>query len=163
MQLAGLDKLLWIYLRLLFTQHSLDRFLNKTNERQIRNDLKNLEERLGGIPADDASAQRQRMRKAIEDNLATTRSRLSNFEKARDNLQFVQLEIERLENKIRTISEMAVNRQEPEFISGQVDEVAGSMVQTERTMSELDFLTGLGTADEAVPPMMQRETVVTKR
>ena len=71
--------------------------------------------------------------------------------------------IERLENKIRTISEMAVNRQEPEFISGQVDEVAGSMVQTERTMSELDFLTGLGTADEAVPPMMQRETVVTKR
>lgn len=163
LQLAGLDKLLWIYLRLLFTQHSLERFLHKTNDRQIRGDLEKLEERLAGIPADDASAQRQRMRKAIEDNLETTRSRLSNFEKARDNLQFVQLEIERLENKIRTISEMAVNRQEPEFISGQVDEVATSMVQTERTMSELDFLTGLNAADEAVPRMMQRETVTAKQ
>jgi hypothetical protein len=148
---------------LLFTQHSLERFLNKTNERQIRGDLEKLEDRLKGIPADDASAQRQRMRKAIEDNLATTRTRLSNFEKARDNLQFVQLEIERLENKIRTISEMAVNRQEPEFISGQVDEVATSMVHTERTMSELDFLTGLNATDEAVPPMLQRETVVAKK
>ena len=58
---------------------------------------------------------------------------------------------------------MAVNRHEPDFISGQVDEVASSMVQTERTMSELDFLTGLDTADEAVPRMVQRETVTAKK
>jgi hypothetical protein len=103
------------------------------------------------------------MRRAILDNLETSKNRLDNFQKAKDNLALVQLEIDRLENKIRAISEMAVNRHEPEFISGQVDEVAGSMVQTERTMSELDFLTGLDAVDEAVPPMMQRETVMAKR
>jgi hypothetical protein len=38
---------------------------------------------------------------------------------------------------------MAVNRQEPDFISGQVDQVASSMLETERTMNELRFATGL--------------------
>ncbi len=162
MQLEGLDKLLWIYLKLLFTQHSLVRFVEQTDESQIRSDVKQLERRIGEIPEGAAELQRQKMRKALTDNLETSQTRLANFQKARDNLQLVELEIDRLENKIRAISEMAVNRQEPDFISGQVDEVAGSMVQTERTMSELDFLTGLDAADEAVPPMMQREAVLAK-
>jgi hypothetical protein len=163
LQLAGLDKLLWTYLKLLFTEHSLDRFVEQTDEGQIRGDVQQLERRLGEIPADAADLQRQKMRKALADNLETSKTRLTNFQKAKDNLQLVQLEIDRLENKIRAISEMAVNRHEPDFISGQVDEVASSMVQTERTMGELDFLTGLDTADEAVPRMMQRETVTAKK
>jgi hypothetical protein len=163
MQLAGLDKLLWIYLKLLFTQHSLDRFVEQTDEATIQGDIRQLEQRLERTPEDPAIPQREKMRRAILDNLETSKNRLDNFQKAKDNLALVQLEIDRLENKIRAISEMAVNRHEPEFISGQVDEVAGSMVQTERTMSELDFLTGLDAVDEAVPPMMQRETVMAKR
>ena len=163
MQLAGLDKLLWIYLKLLFTQHSLERFVEQTDENQIRGDVQQLERRISEIPEDAAELQRQKMRKALTDNLETSKTRLTNYQKANDNLQLVELEIDRLENKIRAISELAVNRQEPDFISGQVDEVAGSMVQTERTMSELDFLTGLDTADEAVPRMLQRETVLAKR
>jgi hypothetical protein len=159
MQLAGLDKLLWIYLKLLFTQHSLDRFVKQTDEGRIREDVKQLERRVEEIPEDAPGMQRQKMRKAMVDNLATSKTRLENFQKAQENLQLVELEIDRLENKIRAISEMAVNRHDPEFISGQVDEVATSMVQTERTMGELDFLTGLDAADEAVPPMMQRELV----
>ena len=88
------------------------------------------------------------MRKALADNLETSKTRLTNFQKAKDNLQLVQLEIDRLENKIRAISEMAVNRHEPDFISGQVDEVASSMVQTEKTMSDLDFLTAAARASD---------------
>jgi hypothetical protein len=162
MQLAGLDKLLWIYLKLLFTQHSLERFLKKTSDRQIRADLEKLEQRLKAVSPESADSQQQKMRKAIEDNIQTTRSRLENFQKAEGNFQLVQLEIDRLENKIRTISEMAVNRHDPEFISGEVDQVASSMVQTERTIGDLQFLTGLETTDEAVPAMMERQTVAAK-
>lgn len=164
LQLAGLDKLLWMFLRLLFTQHSLERFLLKTNEPQIRGDIAKLEDQLKGLPIATTDQQKLKMRKAVEDNLETSKSRLANFQKANDNYQLVQLEIDRLENKIRTISEMAVNRHDPDFISGQVDQVASSMVQTERTMSELQFLTGLETtAEEAVPPMLQRETITARR
>ena len=63
----------------------------------------------------------------------------------------MQLEIDRLENKIRSLSEMAVNRQEPEYISSQVDSVAASMLQTEQTMNELKFVTGLDPAGEEAP------------
>jgi len=163
MQLAGLDRLLWIYLRLLFTQDSLERFLQKTSEEQIRRDITKLEVQLKSVPASPEDPQRQKIRKALEDNLETSKTRLANVQKARDNHQLVQLEIDRLENKIRSLSELAINRQEPDFISAQVDQVVTSMVQTERTMNELQFATGLEVAEEAVPELLQRETIQVKQ
>ena len=91
----------------------------------------------------------KRVRRALEGNLETSRTHLANLDKARNNHQLVELEIDRLENKIRSLSEMAVNRQEPDFISSQVDDVASSMLETERSMNELQFATGLGEMDEA--------------
>jgi hypothetical protein len=158
LHLEGLDRLLWIYLRLLYTQHALESFLQKTNEKDIRTNIQTQEARLQKTPVDD-NPQRQRIRKSLEDNLETSRLRLQNYEKARDHMELVKLEIERLETKINSLSELAVNRQEPNFISEQVDQVASSMVQTERTMNELQFATGLATAEEEVPQLIRRESV----
>lgn len=153
-QLAGLERLLWIYLRLLYTHYALGRFLERTPEKQIQADIRRLEERLGHLPPDEANLQRQRMRKTLEDSLQTSRQRLENVRKARDNFQLIALEIERLENKIRSLSEMAINRQEPEFITSEVDQVAASMIETERTMNELRFATGLETAPADETPAL---------
>jgi chemotaxis protein histidine kinase CheA len=156
LQLAGLDRLLWIYLRLLFTQHMLERFFQKANEAQILVDIKALEQRLRRTIEGPDIPRNQKLRKSLEDNLETSRARLANFQKARDNNELVQVEIERLENKIRSLSELAINREEPDFISGQVDQVVGSMVQTERTMNELRFATGLDLVDEEIPAILRR-------
>ncbi len=51
---------------------------------------------------------------------------------------------------------------EPGFLAGQVDQVASSMVQTERTMQELQFARGLHVPDEA-PPLMQREMLTARQ
>jgi chemotaxis protein histidine kinase CheA len=155
-QIAGLDRLLWIHLRLLFTQFALYRFLKQTSEEQIQADIKRLETGLADVPAASASDRDQRVRKALEDNLQTSRDRLANLHRARDNFELVKLEIDRLENKIRSLSELAVNRQEPDYISGQVDQVAASMMETEKTMNDLRFVTGLDTVDEA-PSLLQNE------
>jgi hypothetical protein len=152
-QIAGLDRLLWIHLRLLFTQHALYRFLKQTSDEQIRADIGRLETRLAELP-ETTSEQQQRVRKALEDNLQTSRDRLANLQRARDNFDLVKLEIDRLENKIRSLSELAVNRQEPDYISGQVDQVAASMLETENTMNELRFVTGLDSIEEA-PLLME--------
>lgn len=154
-QVAGLDRLLWIYLRLLYTQHALGQFLNKTNAAEINQAIQLSEQRIKQVPDKKDDPRLQRVRKALEDNLETSRIRLDNLTKAKDNYQLVQLEIERLENKIRSLSEMAVNRQEPEFISNQVDHVAASMMETEKTMNELQFATGLNSLDEQTPEMLQ--------
>jgi hypothetical protein len=161
LQLAGLDRLLWIFLRLLFTQYSLGRFLEKTSAEQIQKEAARLESRLKEISSSSDDLQTQKVRKALEDNFETCKARLQNFEKARDNAELVGLEIDRLENKIRSLSELAVNRQEPDYISGQVDEVATSMLSTEKTMSELQFATGIDTGDEHVPELLQRSTLKT--
>jgi hypothetical protein len=161
-QIAGLDRLLWIHLRLLYTQYALYRFLKQTSEEQIRADIKRLETELSRLPASPSGEQQQRVRKALEDNLQTSQDRLTNWQRARDNFELVKLEIDRLENKIRSLSEMAVNRQEPDYISGQVDQVAASMLETEKTMNELQFVTGLDTVDEA-PSLLQGEVVLPRK
>ena len=162
LQLAGLDRLLWTFLRLLFTQHMLERFFQRTNGTQIKRDMETLEQRLKTLADAPDDPQKQKLRKALEDNLETCRARLTNLQKARDNNELVQLEIDRLENKICSLSELAVNRQEPDFIVRQVDQVASSMVQTERTMNELQFATGLA-VDEEVPQLVQRQAVPVKQ
>ena len=161
-QIAGLDRLLWIHLRLLYTQYALYRFLKQTSEEQIRADIKRLETELSRLPASPGGEQQQRVRKTLEDNLQTSQDRLTNWQRARDNFELVKLEIDRLENKIRSLSEMAVNRQEPDYISGQVDQVAASMLETEKTMNELQFVTGLDTVDEA-PSLLHGEEVVPRK
>jgi hypothetical protein len=161
LQLTGLDRLLWIHLRLLYTQFALGRFLQKTSDDQILSDIRRLESQLKARNATGNADRDTRVQKAIEDNLETSRTRLANWQKARDNYELVKLEIDRLENKIRSLSEMAVNRQEPEFISGQVDQVAGSLLDTEKTMNELRFATGLDTFDEEPPELLRSK--VTQR
>jgi hypothetical protein len=140
----------------LFTQYALYRFLNQTSEEQIQADVKRLEAQLAKLPPASENDPNHRVRKALEDNLQTSRDRLANLGRARDNYNLVKLEIDRLENKIQSLSELAVNRQEPDYISGQVDQVASSMLETEKTMNELRFVTGLDTADEA-PSLLQGE------
>jgi hypothetical protein len=155
LQLAGLDKLLWIFLRLLFTEHSLNKFLERTNPRLIQQEIAGYDQRLKKLDSNDTSQHAQKMRRTLEDSLQTGKDRLANYEKAKANHELVQLEIDRLENKIKSLAELSVNRQEPDFISGQVDQVAGSMLETEKTMNDLQFATGLAPVDEEVPSLVQ--------
>jgi len=163
LQLSGLDRLLWIHLRLLYTRYALMKFLQKTSADQIQKNIQALEKQIGELPADDKDPRRGRVRAALQDNLETSRSRVANLTKAQENCQFIGLEIDRLENKIRSLSEMAINRQEPEFISSEVDHVATSMVDTERTMNELQFATGLNSVDNEPPPLLRVHTTAAQK
>src|SRR5262249_30679040 len=97
LQLAGLDRLLWTFLRLLYTQHMLQRFLQRTGDVPIKKTIDDLEQTLKRLPEGTDDLQTQKIRRTIEDNLETSRARLANVQKARDNSELVQLEIDRLE------------------------------------------------------------------
>lgn len=155
LQVEGLDRLLWIFLRLLYTKHSLYQFLRKTSVDGIQQEMARTEERLKKLDETDASHHQEKLRRTLSDNLETCRQRLDNYEKARSNHEYVELEIDRLENKIKSLAELAVNRREHDFISTQVDEVADSMVETEKTITELDFATGFDETDTQVPDLLR--------
>jgi len=158
-----LDRLLWIHLRLLYTQYALAQFLQKTSGDEIQQAIQKLEQQIGHLPADEKDSSRQRIRAALQDNLETSRNRLINLNKAQENYRFIQLERDRLENKIRSLGEMAINRQEPEFITSEVDHVASSLLDTEKTMNELQFATGLNSLDIEPPELIRAKAVVTQK
>jgi hypothetical protein len=117
--------------------------------------MRQVESRLRNLPAGDDSPHAQKIRRTLEDTLQTCRDRQSNYDKARSNLELLELELNRLENKIKSLAELGVNRQEPDFISGQVDQVAQSMLETEKTMNDLRFATGLGPLEDEAPELLR--------
>jgi hypothetical protein len=154
LQIEGLDRLLWMFLRLLFTEYSLARFLEQTSREEIDRSARQIQAQLERLDATDQSPHATKVRRTLTDSLATARNRLENYARAESNHEFAQLEIARLENKIKSLAELAVNRQEPDYISTQIDQVAHSMIDTEKTMNDLQYVTGLELADEQVPPIL---------
>ena len=57
------------------------------------------------------------------------------------------------------LAELGVNRQEPDYISSQVDTVARSLLDTEQTMNDLHFATGLGPLNDETPDIIQQRVV----
>ncbi len=153
---AGLDRLMWIFLRLMFTQFSLGRFIEQTSRDRIASDIAQAKKRLGEIVATDDSPHAQKMRRTLQDNVQTCEERLANFERAQANFEFCGHEINRLENKIQSLAELGVNRQDPDFMTSQVDSVASTLLDTERTMNELNFATGLSPLNDETPDLIQR-------
>jgi hypothetical protein len=148
----GLDRLLWLFLRLLMSRAALDRFLESMSEREVT-------DRLGQLRKNLATAQNggdERIVRSLQDSVASAELRLDNYGRAKKNAEFVAVELDRIEGKIQALAEMAVNRQDPDFLSSQVDSAADSMRQTEKAVSELQHLTGL--ADELQEPPAILET-----
>jgi hypothetical protein len=149
----GLDRLLWLFLRLLLSKTALDRFLQSMDEHEITVRLEDLRKNLATAQA----AADERIVRSLQDSIAMGELRLDNFNRARKNAEFVSIELDRIEGKIQALAEMAVNRQDPDFLSSQVDSAAESMRQTEKAVSELQHLTGLADQLEEAPPILEAD------
>jgi hypothetical protein len=158
-QLSDLDRLLWIYLRTLYTQHMLGRFLETTNAEQIQAELRRLEDRISRLQKQPESSSRAKIQQSLQANLETGRARLANLEQARQNQELLAAEIENLETKIQSITELAINRSDAAAITGQVEEITQGLVRTEQTINDLGFATGGETFDLTVPNILAREAL----
>jgi hypothetical protein len=149
----GLDRLLWLFLRLLLSKAALDRFLKTMNGPEISTRLEELRKNLAAAQ----TAADERVVRSLQDSIAMGELRLDNFGRAKKNAEFVSVELDRIEEKIQALAEMAVNRQDPDFLSSQVDSAAESMRQTEKAVSELQHLTGLGDQLEDPPAILETD------
>ena len=152
----GLDRLLWLFLRLLLSKTALDRFLQTINEADLSTRLAALRKNLATVQAGPAGGD-ERIVKSLQDSIAMGELRLDNFGRAKKNADFVGIELDRIEGKIQALAEMAVNRQDPDFLSSQVDSAADSMRQTEKAVSELQHLTGLADQLEEPPAILETD------
>lgn len=148
----SLERLLWGHLRMIWNAAKLSEFLDHTDDAALRKRVTELEKRLAGIPQDAGATP---LRTAVEDNLRTTRERLGNIAEARQKLDVVAAEIERLETKIAALAEGAVARRDISDIAQRVDEVAEGMRRTDETMRQLQLPPEL--EDFEAPPALLRE------
>jgi hypothetical protein len=134
---SALDRLLWVFLRLLVSQEALRRFLERTDVREIRTRLEEARARF-----DAQKSGNERIARSLADSVSAQEMRLGNYERAQSNAEFVRIELDRIEARIQALTEAAVNRQDPDFLSGQIDSVSESMQSTEKAISELQQITG---------------------
>ena len=149
----ALNRLLWVFLRLLLSQDALSRFLAATDADEIRSQLDALRKQM----TESEQGGDQRIVRSLEDSIAVHELRLENYRKAEGNAGFVAIELDRLEVKIQALTEMAVNRQDPDRLSSQVDSVAESMRQTEKALTELQHITGLTEELEEPPAILEAD------
>ena len=154
-QVNSINRLLWMYLKLLYSKNALESYFKAINVNEIETRIKRAKERLEAMgPEDNDSEAEAKRRESLMDTLKTSRKRLENYRISTDNYDFIGLELERLYSKITSLAEMGINQQDPNLITNEISVVSSSIEKAERTMDELDFITGFSFQDEEPPDLL---------
>jgi hypothetical protein len=160
----ALDRMLWAFVRLLWSQQALERFLHSTDHGAIETRIGELQQKIASIRSAGAAQgdapqptapEDEKILRSLVDSLATAELRSDNLQKARRNAEFVEIELDRIEGKIQALVEMSVGHEDADALGTQVDSVAESIAHTEEAIREMRSITGLqGDADEAAPAIL---------
>ncbi|MBS1122706.1 MAG: hypothetical protein H6Q90_4934 [Deltaproteobacteria bacterium] len=154
----ALDRLLWVFLRLLLSEQAISRFLQATDEAGIDKTVTDLKGRRKkrADSVGEANHADDKIIRSLDDSITTAELRRENVEKAKTNAEFVAAELDRLENKIQAVTEMAVSNTNPSDMSSRIDAISDGITQTEETIRELQQITGVGDAD-ATPSILDTD------
>jgi len=135
LQTGSLERMLWLHLKLLYSQDALQRFLRETNRNELTQRISLSEKELSAAKAKDPDG---KLAKSLDDKLQTLKQRLANYDQAEDNRQFLTAEIDRIEQKVNAISEMAINSRDAGDVAAQVDGIAAGVSATEEAIRKMD-------------------------
>lgn len=145
----ALDRLLWVFLRLLLSEQAISRFLQAADEGAINKTVEDLKVRRKkrADSVGEANQADDRIIRSLDDSISTAEARKQNVDRARQNAEFIATELDRLENKIQAVTEMAVGHTDPDEMSSRIDAISEGISQTEATIRELQQITGVSDAD----------------
>ncbi|MEO5913392.1 MAG: hypothetical protein ABIS50_04110 [Luteolibacter sp.] len=150
----SLERMLWLYLKLLHQRSGLERFLGATHREQIEAELKSAETQLAITQTRDQSSgmPESRLTTSIRDRVVTIRERLDNHHKASDGLELVTAEIEKTEQQITHLCEVGMTMSDSAGLSVQIDTISQSLQTSEKLFSETSFSQIYD--DEPAPPLL---------
>ena len=150
----SLDRMLWLYLKLLHQRSGLEQFLGATHREQIDAELKSAEAQLATAQARDQSSgmPESRLTTSIRDRVTTIRERLDNHHKASDGLELVTAEIEKTGQQITHLCEVGMTMSDSAGLSVQIDTISQSLQSSEKLFSEASFSQIYD--DEPAPPLL---------
>lgn len=150
----SLDRMLWLFLKLLHQRSGLERFLSATQRPVIEAELHTAEDQLAGAKERDkaASVPESRLTTSITERITTIRERLDNYWKAEESLELVNAEIDKTEQQITHLCEVGMTMRDSAGLSVQIDSISESLQSSEVTFSHADMAQIFD--DETAPPLL---------
>ena len=130
----SLQKMLWLFLRLLHHKSAIDHFLDNTDEDRLRTQL-------DAAAADLAKAREDHRSERLVDSLteqhAAIQERLTNYSAAVESRDLLLAELGKTEQKIEHMNEVGMTTRAQTELSSQIDGIAESMASSERALGDL--------------------------
>ncbi len=137
----GLGRLLWIYVKLLFTRQTIRRVLKESGGAQDEGQtldarIKDLQQKIAdkGLSED--------VRKSLSGQVDILQQRKGKQSEAADKLAFLEAELDRIQQQVELIREQAVLSTDPETVSQRIDEIAATLGGTTSWIQEQSHLYG---------------------
>ncbi len=147
----GLNRMLWVFLRLLVSSQVLEAHLRQNSREVLDKEIAGYERHYEEVREDPA---KERIAKSLASTLELTRKQRENLEKAYENAQFIQAELLRIEQQVKLMIQEATLSRDAGSLSGRVDEVMQSFVQTQDWMkANSEILGSVETELDAPPPV----------
>jgi len=146
----SLDKLLWLFLKLLHHKSGIDRFLATTDFDRITAQLEEAKQQV-----EDARTQnrQERLIDSLVENRDTLSQRVENYTQSMENRELVMAELNKTEQKIRHICEVGMTTTDATDLSVQIDTITSSVAASESAISDLHI--GDLLADDITPPLIE--------
>lgn len=149
----GVNKLLWVFLKLLVSAEMLEQHLTKNPRRKLENEIQMYEKEYNAVK-DDPS--RERVAKSLESTLEISRKRLENLQQGIAHGEFIRAELLRIEQQAALMVQEAILHKDSAAVTNRVDDVMESFSQTTEWMKQNAEILGPVQDDmEAVPPTFQ--------
>ncbi len=150
----SLDRMLWLFLKLLHQRSGLEKFLGSTRREDIEAELSSAESQLASAAGRDQSAglPESRLTTSIRERVNTIRERLDNHQQASDALELVTAEIDKTEQQITHLCEVGMTTSDSAGLSVQIDSISESLQSSERIFSQTSFSQIYD--DEPAPPLL---------
>jgi hypothetical protein len=134
-QVDGLSRLLWIYLRLLMTRRSITRALSDSYGSSREHET--LEDRMAKVQRKlEVTTISEELRKSLTGQLDILKQRLEKQQQAREKLIFLEAELTRIQEQAELIREQASFSTNPEAVSQQIDHVSETLGGTMEWIQE---------------------------
>ena len=156
----ALDRLLWVFLRLLVSDQAIGRFLHADAKSidQSLTDLHERESQAQDAAVPEAEQADDRILRSLRDSIVTTELRKDNVVKAQSNAEFITAELDRIENKIQARSPRWRSATPiPTCCPRKSTRSPTAISQTEQTIRDLQNITGMSAEADAAPSILDAE------
>jgi hypothetical protein len=134
----SLDRMLWLFLKLLHQRAGLERFLEMSKRVEIEADLRAATAQLAEARTRDEAADsaESRLTGVVRERSATLVERLATWRQAADGLELVSAEIDKTEQQITHLCETGMTAGNAAALSAQLDGISASLQMSEKIFSE---------------------------